>query len=34
MKVLLINKFLHPNGGSETYIFKLGDCLKALGHEV
>lgn len=34
MKVLLINKFLHPNGGSETYIFKLGDCLNALGHEV
>lgn len=34
MKVLLINKFLHPNGGSETYIFKLGDCLKSLGHEV
>lgn len=34
MRVLLINKFLHPNGGSETYIFKLGDSLKALGHEV
>ena len=34
MKVLLINKFLHPNGGSETYIFKLGDGLKAMGHEV
>lgn len=34
MKILMINKFLHPNGGSETYIFKLGDCLKALGHEV
>lgn len=34
MKVLLINKFLYPNGGSETYIFKLGEYLKALGHEV
>ncbi len=34
MKILMVNKFLHPNGGSETYIFKLGDCLKALGHEV
>lgn len=34
MKVLLINKFLHPNGGSETYIFKLGDYLKNQGHEV
>ncbi|MCR4792410.1 MAG: glycosyltransferase family 4 protein [Lachnospiraceae bacterium] len=34
MKVLMVNKFLHPNGGSETYIFKLGDALKAAGHEV
>jgi len=34
MKILLINKFLHPNGGSETYIFKLGNHLKSLGHEV
>ena len=34
MKVLLINKFLYPNGGSETYIFKLGDYLKLQGHEV
>ncbi|MCD7812317.1 MAG: glycosyltransferase [Ruminococcus sp.] len=34
MKVLMINKFLYPNGGSETYIFKLGDALKAHGHEV
>lgn len=34
MKVLFINKFLHPNGGSETYIFKLGDFLKSQGHEV
>lgn len=30
----MINKFLHPNGGSETYIFKLGEQLKAMGHEV
>ena len=29
MKILMINKFLHPNGGSETYIFKLG---KQLGN--
>lgn len=21
MKILMENKFLHPNGGSETYIF-------------
>lgn len=34
MKVLLVNKFLYPNGGSETYIFKIGDALKAKGHEV
>lgn len=34
MKVLMINKFLYPNGGSETYIFKLGDYLKEKGHEV
>ena len=34
MKILMINKFLHPNGGSETYIFKLGACLQANGHEV
>lgn len=34
MKILMINKFLYPNGGSETYIFKLGDYLKLQGHEV
>lgn len=34
MKVLMINKFLHPNGGSETYIFKLGEYLQSQGHEV
>ncbi len=34
MKILMINKFLYPNGGSETYIFKLGDYLKGQGHEV
>ncbi len=34
MKILMINKFLHPNGGSETYIFKLGRYLKNVGHEV
>lgn len=34
MKILLINKFLHPNGGSETYIFELGDYLKSQGHQV
>lgn len=34
MKVLLVNKFLYPNGGSETYIFQLADTLTAMGHEV
>lgn len=34
MRVLMVNKFLYPNGGSETYIFKLGDYLKQQGHEV
>lgn len=34
LKILLINKFLHPNGGSETYIFKLGEYLERQGHEV
>lgn len=34
MKILMINKFLYPNGGSETYIFKLGNYLQARGHEV
>lgn len=34
MKILMINKFLYPNGGSETYIFKLGEQLIRQGHEV
>ena len=34
MKILMVNKFLYPNGGSETYIFKLGEELQRQGHEV
>ena len=34
MKILMVNKFLYPNGGSETYIFKLGKALEDMGHEV
>lgn len=34
MKILMINKFLYPKGGSETYILKLGKILEANGHEV
>ena len=34
MRILIVNKFLYPNGGSETYIFKIGEELKRMGHEV
>lgn len=34
MKILMVNKFLYPNGGSETYIFQLGEQLQKQGHEV
>ena len=34
MKILMVNKFLYPNGGSETYIFKLGQYLQSRGHGV
>lgn len=34
MKVLLVNKFLYPKGGAETYVFKLGILLEREGHEV
>ncbi len=34
MKILIVNKFLYPNGGSETYIFKIGEQLRQMEHEV
>ncbi len=34
MKILIVNKFLYLNGGSETYILKIGEQLKASGHDV
>lgn len=34
MKILLVNKFLFPHGGSETYIFDLGRQFTSMGHEV
>lgn len=34
MKILIVNKFLYPKGGAETYVFKLGEELSRLGHEV
>ena len=34
MKILMVNKFLYPKGGSETYVLKLGKILQDHGHEV
>lgn len=34
MKILMVNKFLYPRGGSESYMLYLGDHLKKMGHEV
>ena len=34
MRVLLVNKFLYTKGGSETYVFKLGELLTRYGHSV
>lgn len=34
MKILMVNKFLYPKGGAETYIFKLGQALESRGHQV
>lgn len=34
MKILMVNKFLYPRGGAETYMFKIGGWLTAQGHQV
>lgn len=34
MKILMVNKFLYPKGGAETYVLKLGKILQEHGHEV
>ncbi len=34
MKILMVNKFLYPRGGSESYMLYLGEYLKKLGHEL
>ena len=34
MKILMVNKFLYPRGGCETYMLSLAEELKARGHEV
>ena len=30
----MVNKFLHPAGGAETYTFKIGEFLQKRGHDV
>ena len=34
MKILMVNKFLYPRGGCETYMLKLSEELKKQGHEI
>ena len=34
MKILMVNKFLYPRGGAETYLLKVGRCLSERGHQV
>lgn len=34
MKILIVNKFLYPRGGSESYMLGIGKHLSTLGHEV
>ena len=34
MKILMVNKFLYPRGGAETYMLKIDEYLLSQGHEV
>ena len=34
LKILMVNKFLYPRGGAETYVLELGNYLKEQGHSV
>ena len=34
MRILMINKFLYPRGGAETYMLRVGEQLTKMGHEV
>lgn len=34
MKILLVNKFLYPRGGAETYFLKIGKELEKRGNDV
>lgn len=34
MRVLMVNKFLYPRGGAETYMLQIGEQLQSRGHAV
>lgn len=34
MKILMVNKFLYPRGGAESYMFGIGKRLEDTGHQV
>ncbi len=34
MKILMVNKFLYPRGGAESYMLGIGKQLEEMGHEV
>lgn len=34
MKILMVNKFLYPKGGAETYFLKIGKYYQKQGHQV
>lgn len=34
MKIIMVNKFLYPRGGAETYFLKIGKFLEDAGHQV
>lgn len=34
MKILMVNKFLYPRGGSESYMLYLAEYLRKIGHEI
>ncbi len=34
MKILMVNKFLYPRGGSESYMLYLAEHLEKIGHQV
>ena len=34
MRILMVNKFLYPRGGSESYMLYLAEHLRKIGHEV